>query len=353
MKNTLKVLCLCMGLLLVSSCVKMDSLVSPVAGPEKHQPATTFMTKHPSDLEAVSKLAIELTQMVKKGVLPVAPYMNLNPSGVDLENIAGYRNFFIQNIMILDAGLDSEGLFSQRMVFEALDRMGRIDIRDDRIAFKVRDPNPEEASKIANDIHKGLSKAKLKQLSKAEKAAFKEGIKAYQQDNGLKPDGIFGENTAEYMGKQATVIDVQEITSRIVYPSTPRHAAYIIPLAVVEQNPDQFYNGFDSLEMVKQNSIGPESFAGLAKKGACFVAFVYFFDRVDPQRPLSIRLSKYKQKAKGSVGQKWHAAPGKWPVVVETFTLDKVPGASLKNLFLNVFIEDGKSSRCISSHQIQ
>lgn len=333
----LKILCLYMGLLLIGSCAK----------------APQFINQEPSVLAPASKMAIELTQMIKKGVPAVEPFVNLYSSGVDLENIEGYDQFFMKNIVILDAGYSSDGIFSQQALVESTDNLGRIDLRDDRIAFKLRDPKPAEAAEISNDLQEYFSKTLFKQFSKTEKVAFEKAVRKYQQDNGLKVDGVYGKNTADFMGKKPPVVDILEVKSGIVYPSKPRHATYIVPFTTVKKNPDQFYNGFDSLQVVKQNSIDLNDFAGLAKKGARFTVFVYFFDRVDPYTPLSVRLSTSRLKAKGSAGQRWYADPVKWPVLVETFTLNKDPKTLSGNLFVSVCIENSKSNRCISSHQIQ
>jgi hypothetical protein len=84
------------------------------------------------------------------------------------------------------------------------------------------------------------------------------------------------------MGRESSVIDIHGLTSKIVYPATPRHAAYVVPKTVVDKAPQTYYNGFDSLETVKQNAVDPKAFADMATEGTGFVAFVYFFDRVDP-----------------------------------------------------------------------
>jgi hypothetical protein len=337
MNNIRKILCLYMGLLLFSSCAKTPQ----------------FITSTPSELVPVSKLAIELTQMVKKGIPVMDSLINIYPSGVNLENIEGYDQFTMHNIVILDAGYSSDGIYSQQALVESANRTGRIDLRDDRIAFKLRDPTPEEAARIEDDLYIFASKTLFKQLSKKEEAAFVKAIRKYQQDNGLKVDGVYGKDTAHSMAKQAPIVDILEITSEIVYPLEPRHATYIVPFTTVEKNPDQFYNGFDSLEAVKDNSIGLKEFPSMAKKGTQFTVFVYFFDRVDPYSPLSVRLSTSKLKATGSAGQKWYADPVKWPVLVETFTLNKDPKMLSGNLFISVCIEHSESNRCISSRQIQ
>ena len=171
--------------------------------------------------------------------------------------------------------------------------------------------------------------------------------------NGLKPDGIFGRNTAKSLSTKIPIIDVQEISSEVVYPAKPRNAVYVVPSATVRKSTDKFYKGFESLETVRQHALSPEEFCKLTKKGAEFVIFVYFFDRIDPIKPVMIRISEFERKATGTTGQKWYAAPGKWPVVVETFCFEKVPTSSSSHLYVNVFIQKKYLSRCIGTHKIK
>ena len=337
MKNIRKILYVCLGMLLISGCAKTPQVI----------------TTEPSELLDVSKLAVELTQMVKKGVPVATPFVNLNSAKVDLENIVGYDRFFMQNIVIVDVDYSFDGIYSQRMLVESVDKMGHIDLRNDRIAFTLRSPNSEEAASIGDGFQAYFSKDKFSQLSKNEKEALEVAISTYQQSNGLKADGKYGKDTAHSLAKQSSVVEILEITSGIVYPAEPRHATYIVPFSIVNQNPEQFYRGFESIGTVRQNSIEFEDFASVAKEGVQLTVFVYFFDRVDPYTPLSVRLSTSKLKATGSAGQRWYADPVKWPVLVETFTLNDDPKSLPGDLYLSVCIEDDESNRCISSRRVK
>jgi len=312
-----------------------------------------YKAMDPKEMKAVSQLAIELTELAKKDVPLIEPYMNVEFSNVDLADVSGYDNFFIQNIVIMEADLSADRFFSQRTLVESADKFGRIDLRDDRIALKVREPDSSEAQQISSSFKKYFSKSKLRRLSKTDRSAFQDAIRTYQQDNDLGSDGIFGKATAMSLAEEAPIVDIKGISSTIVYPEAPRHAIYIVPSRVVRQNQKHFDRGFDSIEMVKQNAIGPEGFASLAEAGAKFTVFVYFFDRVDPYYPLSVRLSTSKLKATGSAGQRWYADPLEWPVLVETFTLNKDPRTVLSSLYLSVCIENDQGNKCISSRKLQ
>lgn len=340
MSNIHKIVYVCTVLLLFCGCAKIV-------------PYVPYTTMNPAEMQAVSRLAVELTEMVKKDVPLVPPYMNIDSSRVDVEKLAGYDHFFVQNMVILDADFSAERIFSQQTLVESVDRLGRIDLRDDRIAFKVREPNAQEVHEIGKSFEKYFSKSKIRKLSKSEQTAFKDAIRTYQKDNGLASDGVFGKNTAKSLAEKAPIADIKEVSSKIVYPVAPRHATYVVPFSIVNQNSDKFYKGFSSLEAVKQNAISSNDFQGLAKTGAKFTVFVYFFDRVDPYYPLSVRLSASKLKATGSAGQRWYADPVEWPVLVETFTLNKDPGTALSSLYLSVCIETDTSNKCISSRKLQ
>jgi len=340
---------LLVGSLIIGSCQGMVSLVDRSSG----QPAMIFQQKDPANLEAISRLAIEVTEMGKSGVLPLVPFVRLNNEGVKLQNTSDYDAFVQQNVVITDFALDSDGMYKQRMVTESVDNLGRIDIRDDRIVFTVRDANQREVSAIGETLLNTSKTFNTSGLSKQQRDAYRKVIAEYQKANGLKPDGIFGRNTAKSLANKIPIIDVQEMSSEVVYPATPRNAVYVVPSATVRQSTDKFYQGFTSLETVRQHALSPEEFGKLAKKGAEFVVFVYFFDRIDPVKPVMIRISEFERKATGATGPKWYAAPGKWPVVVETLSFEKVPTSSSSHLYVNVFIKNKYLSRCIGTHKVK
>jgi hypothetical protein len=317
-------------------------------------PKMTFQQQDPAHLEAISRLAIELVEMGKAGTLPLVPYVRLNSAGYNLQNTGDYDTFRQQNIVITDIALDADGIYTQRMVTEAVDHLGRRDIRDDRVVFTLRDANQEEASAIAETILLNTSKTfDTKGLSKQQRDVYQKVIAEYQKMNGLKPDGIFGMNTAKSLATKIPIIDIRKMSSAVVYPANPRNAVYVVPSATVRERADKFYKGFESLETVRQHALSPEEFGKSVQKGAEFVIFAYFFDRVDPVKPVTIRISEYKSKATGTTGPKWYAVPGKWPVVVETFCLAKVPTFSSSQLYANVFIKNKYTSRCIGTHKIK
>jgi hypothetical protein len=344
MKNSLIIACIGILMIAIAGCVKNGPSISFVPS------SGAYVSQNASDIGPISSLAIQLDRLAKQGVLPVTPYVNTNPSAIDIEIWDKNHVWFDQNVVIMEANLDPEGVFIQRMLMEATDRMGRIDLRDDRIAYQIRYARPEEAATISKDMRQYFTRQNIKSLSPDERETLKKFIGEFQKDCGLTADGIFGKKTARCMGKESSVIDIHGLTSKIVYPATPRHAAYVVPKAVVDKAPQTYYKGFDSLETVKQNAVDPKAFAGMATQGTRFVAFVYFFDRVDPHKPLCLRIGCYQKKSSGTPGQQWHAAPGKWPVVVETFTIDK---AAKGSMYLNIFVKDGRTSRCISSHRLQ
>jgi len=344
MKIRFVFVCCCMLTLACIGCMKTAPFSSVASS------SGQFTSQKASDLAPFSSLAIQLDRLARQGGVPVTPFINATPSAIEIDNWDKDPEWSNQNVIVMEANRNPDGVFTQRMLLEATDRMGRIDLRDDRIVYQIRSANPEEAATIAGIFRRYLNQKNINRLSPSGKGNFKKFLKEYQRECGLTADGIFGPKTAGCMGRESTVIDVHSLTSKIVYPSTPRHAAYVVPTTIVDKNPTQFYNGFESLETVKQHAVDPRTFASLAVEGTNFVALVYFFDRVDPHKPLCLRIGAHQKKSSGTAGQQWHAAPGKWPVVVETFTIDK---ASKGSLYLNVFMKDGRTRRCISSHRLQ
>ena len=362
MKKSIVNLIVMISCLLVSGCLEKnaDLAVTPVPPPPVQETeitfqekAITFLDKAGTDLEPELQVGVELAQMVKHNLVPVEPYINLNPSDLDLEHPATLDLFSLQNMVILEVAASPDNIFAHRMLTESRDTIGRFDIRDDRIAYLVRDPEPEEAAMMKEDILTVLSKKNRSKIPLKHKKDFRNIVRAFQDANGLKPDGLFGKNTATAMASQMSVVDIKAVTSKIVYPKQPRTRIFLVPQALLNSEPEKFYRGFASLEAVQMNALGPEGFANLAKKGQSFGAFVFFLDRVDPHRPITIGLSEYKKRSDGPMGEKWHSVPGKWPVVVETFRVNQFPKTTLANLYLNVFIHDDKKARCVATHQIQ
>ena len=328
-------------LLLFSGCIKNINL--PLLDkPTEYSPATY------EDLAPVTSLAINLNSVIKNGIRDLTPYVNINQDNLVIDDFpAEVRE---TNILVIGAGYDQQNIYNQRLLTESVDPLGRFDLRDDSISFYLRDTDKQEALIIAENVRELVKASAKTGAHQFDRTAFKDRVKAYQRDCAIEEDGIFGKNTAQCIGQKTPVIDVLSLSSTVVYPKRPRAAIYVLPAAVVEANSGKYYKGFDSLAVVQADALNPESFKSQAVEGARFVVFVYFFDRVAPGKPIALRISPFSKRYDGEMGEAWYAEPGKWPVVVESFTIDKV---TEDDLFVNVFLGKNFSIRCVASHQIQ
>ncbi len=305
----------------------------------------TYEPINPKNLNPTSQMAIALFDMEKEGVSPSIPFVKVRPDGRMLENNTNYEEFKQRNIIIIDFKEGQDGVYSQRTVSESVDDIGRVDLSDNGIAFRVSDPGEKEAKRIQEAVSEG-SKFFKKMPPKLRKD-FNKALAEYQRAMGLVPDGIMGKKTSEVIARSIPVFEIQDITSRIFYPPEPRNSLYVVPVEVVDRNPGKFCRGFDSIQEVKRNAVTVEGFAELDKPGQKFVLFVYFFDRITPGDAIKIALSPSERQWSRYMTPKMYADPKAWPVLMETFTIDEGLGGS--RLYASVF----KDTTCIGSYRLK
>jgi len=305
----------------------------------------TYEPINPKNLNPTSQMAIALFDMEKEGVSSSIPFVKVRPDGRMLENNTNYEEFKQRNIIIIDFKEGQDGVYSQRTVSESVDDIGRVDLSDNGIAFRVSDPGEKEAKRIQEAVSEG-SRIFKKMPPKLRKD-FNKALVEYQRAMGLVPDGIMGKKTSGVIARSIPVFEIQEITSRIFYPPEPRNSLYVVPVEVVDRNPGKFCRGFDSIQEVKRNAVTVEGFAELDKPGQKFVLFVYFFDRITPGDAIKIALSPSARQWSRYMTPKMYADPKAWPVLMETFTIDEGLGGS--RLYASVF----KDTTCIGSYRLK
>ena len=301
----------------------------------KAQPALAFQEIDPLQMTPESFLALLVFDLAKADMLESIPNVTVDPQGKNLTNDTDYEAFTQKNITILDLDEGSDDTYSQTMVVESIDGHGRIDLSRNHVVFRLRDAN--EAEKEAS-TRSFISHAKTaKDADEASRKDFEAAVIEYQQSRGLTPDGILGPDTAASLTGDMWVLDVEELTSHVVYPEKPRHAFYVLDCETVEKDPDKFYGGFESVEHVMEHALPPEAFKELAQPGKQFVLFVYFFDRVDPNRAIQLGLSSIARRKTELLSPTYHTEPEKWPVLVETISIDRrlAYGRLYANLFLD------------------
>lgn len=305
----------------------------------------TYEPINPKNLNPASQMAIALFDMEKEGVSTSIPFVKVRPDGRMLKNNTNYEAFKQRNIIIIDFTERQNGDYFQRTISESVDDMGRMDLSDNGIVFRVVDTGEKEVKKIQTMVSKG-SKIHKKMPPELRKD-FKKAVAEYQRAMGLVPDGIMGNKTSKVIAHSIPVFEIQEITSRIFYPPEPRNSLYVVPAEVVDRNPGKFCRGFDSIQEVKRSAATVERFAEMDKPGQKFVLFVYFFDRINPGDAIRIALSPSERQWSRYITPKMYADPKKWPVLMETFTIEGELGDNL--LYANVF----KETTCIGSYRLK
>jgi len=299
------------------------------------QPALEFQEIDPLQMTPDSFLAILTFDLAKMGLLESIPNITVNPQGKSLTNETDYDAFKQRNVSILAVHEEPDGTYSQTMVVESLDDYGRIDLSRNHVVFRLRDASEDEMQASAQGF---ISHAKaMKAADEASWQDFRETVIDYQRSRGLASDGILGPDTAASLTEDMWVLDVQEITSHVLYPEEPRHTFHVLDCETVEKDPDKFYGGFESLEHVMDHALTPEAFKELAQPGKQFVLFVYFFDRVDPNRAINVGLSSIAKRKTKLMSPTYYAGPKKWPVLVETISIDRRLGHS--RLYANLFLD--------------
>ena len=337
------------------SCQTMSGLKDGITSFKDKIFAEKIISVDPADLKPAGKLAIVTADTIKSRRLESNPYVKINPEGLNLENKTDYTKFTQRSVVILKFNEDPDGTCSQSMVSESLDKYGRIDMSYERIVYKLRPPTRQEVN-ASKGSYLEFSRA-MKGMDKESRDNHKKAVAAYQQSKGLTADGILGSKTVESMLMEVPIMDVQQMSSRIVYPKRPRHDFYILPFDTVAQDPNRFNKGFKSLEAVKKHALSRDKFKEVAEPGNKFVLFVYFLDRCDPNASIQVGFSNTPKRPTQPMCPKRYAVPGKWPVLIESFEIDK----KLENylLYANLFtfgkpfLGKTKITQCIGSCRLK
>lgn len=300
------------------------------------RPAVEFEEVDPEQLTPANILALITFDLAKGEVLESIPTVRVNSDGKNFENKTDYDAFKQQNMVILESTRAPDGIHAQTMVVESIDNYGRIDLSRNHIAYRLRDADEEEVTAIEKSFTEG-GRA-VKDLDEKQRADFEEAVTEYQRARGLNPDGMLGPKTAKSLASGASILDVQELTSHVLYPKKPRHLFYILDFETVEKEPEKFYKGFESLAEVMKNALTIDDLRFLRKGQPKkeFVLFVYFFDRVNPNLPINVCLSSRAKRETEFMSPTCYAVPEKWPVLVETISMEKQ--SAFLRLYANLFI---------------
>ena len=348
MKNKGKIFLSLLLVIMLFACrtlpISLEKNQSP-AEPEK------FYFADPEKMDFGTNLALAAIDTAKLGFLEFFPLVITNPqTKIDLKDQTDYLNFRQRNILITEDTKSPEGISTLGMICESVDSFGRIDLSKNQIIYELRPPDEKEADEIKKSITQGLKSSK--QIKDKQSSNYmKKKVIEYQRAKGLTPDGIAGKKTIASLSKGLSIIDLQELTTHVVYPDNPHLSVYIIRSETFNSNQDEFNKGFKSIDKVKKNALSLKDFRSFAKPGEKFVVFIYFLDRVDPAYALKWCLADSSKKLSKAVSSIFYAELETWPVVVQTFSIDKKD--RFKQLYINLFKTDKLSNTCIASYEIK
>ncbi|MCD4741145.1 MAG: peptidoglycan-binding protein [Desulfobacteraceae bacterium] len=333
-------LCACRTLS-TSSTNKKQSSVEP----------TKLHFADPATMDPAAKLALATIDAPKLGLLKTFPLVRINPqTKINLENKTDYFKFNQRNIVIVEETKNQEGLSTLGMVCESVDDFGRIDLSANRIIFKPTKPDKKEVDVIKKSLFHGSKFSKQIKNKELKKYLRKKTIE-YQRAKGLTPDGIAGKNTIKSLVQELSMIEVQKLTTQVIYPIRPRLSVHIVPSKAFNANQNKFNKGFKSIDKVKKHALSMKEFKSLAKPGEKFVVFIFFLDRVNPTYALKWNLTSTRKGSSKPMSSIFYAEPETWPVIVQTFNIDEK--AKFSKLYINLFKTQKLLSICIASYEIK
>jgi hypothetical protein len=313
------------------------------------KPESKYHNERMSALSTDILLAIDTLDAAREGTLDSFPYARIDSnSSVNVEDTKSPGPFSVRKIGIVKYEVSYDDTKHLITVTETRDNLGRLDLRNNRLVYKVRQPNNREAQAIVQHIKKSLKYTAG--MRKEVKESNQKAIKEFQKRHGLTPDGIIGTKSANMYSRKAKVLDVKELCSSIIYPTEPRSTLFILSYETVARAPDQFNRGYASLDAVKQHALSADEFKKLALPGSRFVLFLYFLDRLSPDKAVRMCLSKSENRKTKSLSPMKYALPGVWPVITEILSIDDAMGET--SLYVNVYIKKLIMDDCIASHRI-
>jgi hypothetical protein len=346
-KKTACIVISCFAVMLIA-CQNLPDITSGIKDVQKKffgKKGRTYQKIDPDTLPPISRLALVAFELEKEGRLTSLPFAKLDPNSKKMFNKTDYTKFDTRSIGITNFQQNKDGTYSQNMLTESVDSIGRIDVSENHIRFSLRNPDEKETAEIAALIGKGLKGFRSK--NRKAKAELKKAVAEYQRAKGLTPDGVAGRKTVTAIARQIPILNIQEMTSTVLYPQKPVAELYVVPFETVDKNVKKFNRGYESLETVKKHAITPDAFRTLEQPNQRFVLFVYFFDRVNPEQPVRLALDQNKMRWSDEyITPIRYAGRGVWPVMIETMCIDKSFGS--ERLYANLFMK----YTCIGSFRI-
>jgi len=298
----------------------------------------------PNNLRPSLNQALLVARAYQNGDLSSLPFINIDgSSNIDVDKIlivAVKKVLNITNYCITPKGNKRLDLTAKYM-----DRYGRIDFRLINMVYKTEEPNKTQREKIKAWLLKQYSSSKRNHNN-----TLKNNWKTFQKETGLHADGQFGPVTATALSHKFSMIHVRTIKNKIIYPEKPNHMLFILPYKVFMGKKNTLPKGFRSWIKVSKSGLSKDEFKKTMKKGNRYTLFIYFFDRVNPAFGIDIHFANTINTTGNSrKTDKYYAKTGTWPVIVRSFTINKIPD----KLYINIFIQKSSFNKtCVGSHKL-
>jgi hypothetical protein len=289
----------------------------------------------PDEVDPVLHLALRALEEARADRLDRVPYVKTCPeTRIEFKGGTGNRRFRQNGLVVTGYRKLESGSFSLDAVIESMGPSGRIGLSRNHMVFSLCKGDQEQCACMKKALME-ISKT-MEEGSPEAREEFKDDVIGYQKKLGLEPDGVFNEKTAEAIAGDLPLLDIQEMTSSVLYPEKPRHVVFILPREEVARNAEAFNRGIDSLREVRERAIPSTDFRDHAKNGGEYVLFVFFLDRVNPSMDLRTGFSRSPGSLPDTMTSKQYPLAGKWPVLVEPF--QSGPIADSDRLYVHILL---------------
>jgi len=289
----------------------------------------------PDEVDPILHLALRALEEARADRLDRVPYVKTSPeTRIAFKGGTGNGRFAQNGLVVTEYRKLESGAFSLEAVIESMGPSGRIGLSRNHMVFSVCKGGQAQCAGLKNALLE-MSKA-MEEGPPEARQEFKDDVIGYQKKLGIAPDGVLNEKTAEAIAGDLPVLDIQEITSSVLYPEKPRHVVFILPREEVVRNAGAFNRGIDSLQEVRAHAIPSTDFRDHAKDGGEYVLFVFFLDRVNPSLDLRTGFSQSPGTPPDTMTSKQYPLPGKWPVLAEPF--QSGPIADSDRLYVHILL---------------
>jgi hypothetical protein len=188
------------------------------------------------DLDPTLTQAVATVFAAQMGMLESLPYVKVDStSTITMENKTIDTGSLAPGfVMIKDYVENGDGTITLSLLTGYFDRYGRRDMNAAYLVFRSSKPNRAEAAAIKKWIIKNESG-----MFKKDKE-YKKILTGFQRQQGLTPDGVFGDVSARALTQGLSMIHIKVLESMIYYPEKPGSGIYIVPYETVSKNPEKY-----------------------------------------------------------------------------------------------------------------